>query len=76
MIKSKIRLTLSVLLLLTLAITCVLGLTGCGEKVEQIYINKTNSPRLSYVQGQELDLSTGLLTAVIDGEESLIPLNA
>ena len=65
------------LLLLALVITAigVLGLTSCGEaEIEQIYVNTNHSPRLNYVQGQELDLSAGVLTVVIEGEETLVPL--
>lgn len=76
MIKSKIRSYLSVLLLITLVITCIAILTGCGDEVEQIYVDNSHAPRLNYVQGQELDLQKGILTAVIgkDGEETLIPM--
>jgi hypothetical protein len=76
MIKSKLKLYLSSLLLISLAVVVLLAFAGCGNKVEQIYVDNSHSPRLNYVQGQELDLERGILTAVIggDGEESLIPM--
>ena len=62
--------------LLTVAIVLVCVFAGRGDKIEEIYVSKTHAPRLSYVQGQELDLSSGVLTVVVKGEETLVPLNA
>ena len=73
--KNKIKLTLS--LLLILCITAVLMLAGCGEKeITDAYITNSDLPRTSYVEGQELDLSKGYLTLIRGGEEAKIPFTA
>ena len=56
----------------------VCALTGCkGDEVTNIYITNNDLPRLDYVEGQELDLSDGRLTIIINGEEeSTLPLNS
>lgn len=73
--KNKIKLTLS--LLLILCITAVLMLAGCGEKeITDAYITNSDLPRTSYVEGQELDLSKGYLTLIRGGEEAKIPFSA
>lgn len=74
MIKNKLKLNASILLLLIIVVAGIIGLTGCGDKIEQIYITKNHSPRLNYVEGQDLDLSGGVLTVVVDGEETLVSL--
>ena len=71
---NKLRLTLLVLCVISIA--CMLLLTSCDEKATEAYITNSDLPRTTYVQGQELDLSTGILTVVLDGEESKVPLNA
>jgi hypothetical protein len=73
-IKNHIRITL-----LVLFVVCIAGLimlTGCGDKVSDIYVQNADTPRLNYVQGQDLDLSKGLLTAIVNDEEVKIPLTA
>ena len=47
-----------------------------GNTVTEIYIEKSKLPRQLYVQGQELDVSKGVLTTVIDGQPAPIPLNS
>jgi len=74
MTKSKIKVYLSVFLLLTTFFACAALMTSCGDKVEQIYVDNSYAPRLTYVQGQELDLQNGIITAIIGGEESLISM--
>ena len=78
MMKSKIKSYLSVLLLIILVVTCAFVFTSCGKKnkVNQIYVDNSHAPRLTYVQGQELDLQKGILTAVVGkkNEETLIPM--
>ena len=77
-----------VLSLLVLALLCCTLLIGCGSNdngggiigggdkgVSEIFIQKTNMPRLNYVQGQELDLDGGVLTVVVDGEANPVPMN-
>ena len=76
MLKNKWKRYASIPLLLIIVIAGIIGLTGCdsGEKIEQIYITNNHSPRLTYVEGQDLDLSKGALTVVIDGQETLLPM--
>ena len=77
MIKNKLKLYVSIALLLVTLIFGIVGLTGCDSdkaEIEQIYITNNHSPRLTYVEGQDLDLSSGVLTVVIDGQETLVPL--
>ena len=65
------------MLLLVLAVFSVFALTGCnGPQVSDIYVAKSGMPKLVYVQGQEFDVSGGVLTVVTDGEESSIPMNS
>lgn len=47
-----------------------------GNTVTEIYIEKTKLPRQLYVQGQELDLTGGVLTTVVNDTPSPIPLNS
>ena len=73
----KTKLYTSVLVLLIFAIVGIFALTSCGgEEIEQIYVNSSHSPRLNYVEGQDLDLSKGILTVVIDGAETLVPMTS
>lgn len=77
MIKNKLKLYASIALLLVTLIAGIIGLTGCdsGEaEIEQIYITNSHSPRLTYVEGQDLDLSSGVLTVVIGGQETLVAM--
>lgn len=71
------KLYVSIALLLVTLIVGIVGLTGCDSdeaEIEQIYVTNNHSPRLTYVEGQDLDLSSGVLTVVIGGEETLVPL--
>ena len=65
-------------LLLSLALLCCALLMGCGSDetgaVTEIFILKTDMPRLNYVQGQELDLQDGVLTVVVDDATTPVPL--
>ena len=47
-----------------------------GNTVTEIYIEKSQMPRQLYVQGQDLDISKGVLTTVINGDTAPIPLNS
>ena len=64
------------IMLLTVAIVLVCAFTSCGDKIDEIYVSNSHAPRLSYVQGQDLDLSGGVLTVVVKGEDTLVPLNS
>lgn len=72
--KNQIRITL--LILFVVCITSLMLLNGCGDKITDIYVVPSDAPRLNYVQGQELDLTDGVLTAIVNEEETKIPLNA
>jgi len=63
---------LALLLLLTMGI-----LAGCTESSNtiEIFIQSSQAPRLTYVQGQELDLSHGVLTVAEGGEQRSLPLD-
>ena len=69
----------AILALLVMALMCCALLVGCesGEGgVSEIFVQKMDMPRLSYVQGQELDLHGGVLTAVVDGVAGPVPMDA
>ena len=72
---NKLKFTLS-LILVALCLTAVALFAGCGdtETVSEIYITNSDMPRNTYVQGQDLDLSSGALTHVVDGTELTVPL--
>ena len=67
---------ISLLLISTLLLAVLFVMSACGDSnsVSEIYIKKADLPRTEYVEGQELDLSKGKLTAVINGEETKLPL--
>ena len=53
------------------------GLAACGSSATEISIGRNDMPRLNYVQGQELDLSSGTLTVVYDGGKvETLPLDS
>ena len=65
--------------LLVAMISCLFLLSGCGEAtLSEIYVGKDGLPKkVSYVQGQELDLTGGVLTTVnSDGTTGSVPLTA
>ena len=73
--KNTIKLTLTFALILALSV--VILLAGCGKKAAvDCYIAKSDLPRTSYVQGQELDLSKGYLTVTKNGEEEKLPFTS
>lgn len=61
--------------LLLLLIGAIFAFTAC-DKVSAITIESANMPRLVFVQGQELDLSDGLLTVQSKDSSEEIALNA
>ena len=75
---NKIRF-FSVVAVLLLMVSCVAMFAGCKEKasdITDIIVTSTNQPKLTYVQGQELDLSKGSITVLIDSKERFVPLSA
>ena len=69
----QIVLMLAVILLITTAFLAA----SCDKKqndTTEIYITKSDLPRVDYVEGQDLDLSKGKLTVAVNGEESKLPL--
>jgi len=82
-LKHKLLITFIIALVLT---AVLIPLTGCKDSpgaggsgdntLSEIYIAKSDMPRLNYVQGQELDLSSGKLTAIVGGNETKLPLTA
>jgi hypothetical protein len=78
MIKNKFKSLAAIPMLLLILMICFIGLTGCDEnkepEIEQIYVTNKNTPRLTYVEGQELDLNGGILTVVKGGQETPVPL--
>ena len=51
-----------------------LTLTSCGDTVSGVVIKDSDKPRTTYVVGQELDLTGGIITAVVNGSETSIPM--
>ena len=76
--KNSFKKIFGLLLIATLLLGAMLAVSSCGDKdkVTEIYILKADLPRVDYVEGQELDLSKGKLTVVVNGEETKIPLTA
>lgn len=64
-----------VILLLALTVATLVGCnkSGGGE-ISEIFVSNNDMPRLIYVQGQELDLTGGKLTVVINGQPSSVPM--
>lgn len=67
------RLSAALLLILTLVVFA--GCNNTSDGATEIFIQSSQSPRLTYVQGQELDLSHGVLTVAEGGEQRSIPLD-
>lgn len=70
---------IGLLLVVVLLITAAFLATSCKDNTDEtaeIYITKSDLPRLNYVEGQDLDLSKGKLTVALNGEESKLPLTA
>ena len=74
-VKNKLK----VFSLLVISILCAALLVACngdgGDGITEIFVQKNEMPRLTYVQGQELDLSDGILTVVMDGETTPVPMD-
>ena len=66
---------LQVILSVVFCAAALAALTACGG-VTRIAIGRDDMPRLTYVQGQELDLSGGTLTVERGGGAERIPLDS
>lgn len=70
---------LLILLVLALFTACILTLVGCGSgsgELTGIALSSKSTHKKVYVQGQELDLSGGILTTVIGDQEASLPFTA
>ena len=71
---------IKVISLLVVAMLCMALLVACGNKgdnaVSEIFVQKADMPRLTYVKGQEFNRNDGVLTAVINGVASPVPMNS
>ena len=76
--KNKNIFKITLIVAFVLCITGLFALTGCSESssVTDVYVKTADSPRLTYVQGQELELGNSLLTAVVDGEEIKVKIDS
>lgn len=67
---------LALVLLLMMTAGWLVSCNGqSGSGATEIFIQNSQAPRLTYVQGQELDLSHGVLTVTEDGEQRSLPLD-
>ena len=54
------KLIFTSILILTLCISVLVAFTGCkDDTVTDLYIKNSDQPRLTYVEGQDLDLTGG-----------------
>lgn len=65
-------------LIFAVMLTLALFAAACGDKTgaDSVHIEKFNMPRLSYVQGQELDLSGGKLTVIYKDATTEVALDS
>lgn len=72
----------TIALLLLMVMASVFVMTACDDPqsssndVSKISVEETGMPQLVYIQGQDLDLSNGMLTVVKDGQPQELPLNS
>lgn len=59
-----------------LVVCALFAFAACGSKVSGISVGRNDMPKLTYVEGQELDLSSGKLTVDYGGKTETIPLNS
>lgn len=80
------KLRFTVLSILVLVMVCLTMLAGCkkdkgdggdnSSSADVVTVEKSKQPRLIYVQGQDLDFSSGALTITnANGEKTYVPLN-
>ena len=55
------RILLLFVSLISVMLLLAMTLTSCGSEVSDIVIKDSNKPRTTFVQGQELDFSNGIL---------------
>lgn len=73
--KSRIKALLGLVCVAVLLIAVALIMTSCKKsEVTSIVIKDSDLPRTTYVQGQDLDLSEGVITALSKKSESVIPM--
>lgn len=65
-----------VALIALMAVSVLVGLIACGSKVSGISIGRNDMPKLTYVEGQDLDLSGGKLTVDRGGKTETIALDS
>ena len=65
---------LSLALLLVLSVIIFAGCTDKNAGPTEIFIQNSQTPRTTYVQGQELDLSRGVLTVSEGDEQNSVPM--
>ena len=76
---NKLKSKIVILGLLVAMLSCLVLLSGCGEaSLSEIYVGKDGLPKkVTYVEGQDLDLTGGVLTTVNDdGTTGSVPLTA
>ena len=67
---------LSLALLLVLSVMIFSGCTDKNAGPTEIFIQNSQTPRTTYVQGQELDLSRGVLTVSGGDEQNSVPMTS
>ena len=63
-------------LVLLMLVVSAFGLVACKDEISGISVKQEDMPRLEYVEGQELDLSSGELTVTSKKSEETVALNA
>ncbi|MBR2343469.1 MAG: bacterial Ig-like domain-containing protein [Clostridia bacterium] len=71
----KLRFTFLIIAALVLSLFSLVACGGGETEVTDIFIASSNTPRTVYVEGQELDLSGGILSVVKGGATNPMPLD-
>ncbi len=66
---------LAVILLAIAVLSSMFAITACSSSVNEIAIDSGNMPQVTFVQGQDLDLSSGKLSVKTSGGVDLVPLD-
>lgn len=73
--KKSISRVITYVIMIAVVLMSVSALMACGKGTSSIVIKDSDMPRTTYVQGQDLDLSDGVLTVISKkGGESVLPL--